>query len=69
CRVCKWRGWLEILGSGMVHRKLLEKCGIDYKVWGGFAFGIGLDRVVMSRYSINDIRHLHGGNLVYEDSL
>ncbi len=69
CVICKGRGWIEILGSGIIHRTVLEKCGIDYKEWGGFAFGMGLDRIIMTKYNINDIRDLHGGNLVYEDSL
>lgn len=65
CRICKGRGWLEILGSGMIHRNLLEKCGIDYKEWSGFAFGMGLDRIIMTKFNISDIRDLHGGNLVF----
>jgi phenylalanyl-tRNA synthetase alpha chain len=64
CRICKGRGWLEILGSGMIHRNLLEKCGIDYRTWSGFAFGMGLDRIIMTKFNITDIRDLHGGNLV-----
>ncbi len=69
CRVCKERGWIEILGSGMIHRNLLEKCGIDYNEWSGFAFGMGLSRIIMTKAGINDIRELHGGKLVYEDSI
>jgi phenylalanyl-tRNA synthetase alpha chain len=69
CRICKERGWIEILGSGMIHRNLLEKCGIDYNEWSGFAFGMGLSRIIMTKAGINDIRDLHGGNLVYEDTL
>lgn len=69
CRICKSRGWLEILGCGMIHRNLLEKCGIDYREWTGFAFGMGLSRIIMTKFGIEDIRHLHGGNLMYEDSL
>ena len=65
CRICKGRGWLEILGSGMIHRNLLEKCGIDYREWSGFAFGMGLDRIIMTKFGISDIRDLHGGNLVF----
>ncbi len=65
CRVCKGRGWLEILGSGMIHRELLRKCGIDFNEWSGFAFGMGLDRIIMAKFGISDIRDLHGGNLVF----
>ena len=66
CRVCKGRGWIEILGSGMIHPNLLQKCGIDPNEWGGFAFGMGLDRIVMTKFGITDIRDLHSGNLVFE---
>lgn len=65
CRICKGRGWLEILGSGMIHRNLLKKCGVDYREWSGFAFGMGLDRIIMTKFGINDIRDLHSGNLVF----
>ena len=53
------------MGSGMIHRNLLEKCGIDYREWSGFAFGMGLDRIIMTKFGISDIRDLHGGNLVF----
>lgn len=56
CRVCKGEGWIEILGCGMVHPKVLANCGIDPEIYSGFAFGIGLERLVMGRYDINDIR-------------
>ncbi|MBO5059552.1 MAG: phenylalanine--tRNA ligase subunit alpha [Clostridia bacterium] len=56
CSVCKGEGWIEILGGGMVHPKVLAGCGIDPEVYSGFAFGIGLERLVMGRYDINDIR-------------
>ena len=56
CRLCKGEGWIEILGCGMVHPKVLENCGIDPEVYSGFAFGMGLERVVMRRYSIDDLR-------------
>ncbi len=58
CRVCKDSGWIEMLGCGMVHPKVLERCGIDPKVYSGFAFGMGLERVTMQRYGINDLRLL-----------
>ena len=56
CSMCKGEGWIEILGGGMVHPKVLQNCGIDPEVYSGFAFGIGLERLVMGRYDINDIR-------------
>ncbi len=56
CRVCKGEGWIEILGAGMVHPKVLSNCGIDPDEYSGFAFGIGLERIVMGRYGIDDIR-------------
>ena len=56
CRVCKGEGWIEILGAGMVHPFVLENCGIDPEVYSGFAFGMGLERVTMTRYGIDDIR-------------
>lgn len=56
CSVCKGEGWIEILGCGMVHPKVLENCGIDPEEYSGFAFGIGLERIAMGKYSINDLR-------------
>ncbi len=58
CRVCKGSGWIEILGAGMVHPKVLAACGIDPEEYSGFAFGIGLDRLTTTRYKISDIRLL-----------
>ena len=63
CRVCKGEGWIEILGCGMVHPKVLQNCGIDPEVYSGFAFGVGLERIVMRRYDIDDLR------LFYENDL
>jgi phenylalanyl-tRNA synthetase alpha chain len=56
CRVCKDEGWIEILGAGMVHPKVLANCGIDPEVYSGYAFGVGLERIVMRRYGIDDLR-------------
>ncbi|MDE7390293.1 MAG: phenylalanine--tRNA ligase subunit alpha [Lachnospiraceae bacterium] len=56
CRVCKGEGWIEILGCGMVHPKVLENCGIDSEEYTGFAFGLGLERVAMRRYGVDDMR-------------
>lgn len=56
CRLCKGEGWIEILGCGMVHPKVLSNCGIDPEVYSGFALGLGLERVAMRRYGIDDMR-------------
>ena len=56
CRLCKGEGWIEILGAGMVHPKVLSGCGIDPEEYSGFAFGLGLERIVMRRYNIEDLR-------------
>lgn len=63
CPVCKQQGWVELLPCGMVHPNVLKYSGIDTEKYNGFAFGLGLDRLVMMRYGIDDIRHLHGGDL------
>lgn len=59
CNVCKYTGWIEILGAGMVHPDVLSMSGIDPEVYSGFAFGIGPDRVSMLRYGVNDIRNFY----------
>ena len=59
CRLCKGEGWIEILGCGMVHPRVLQNCGIDPEIYSGFAFGIGLERIVMRRYKIDDMRLLY----------
>ena len=56
CRLCKGEGWIEILGCGMVHPKVLENCNIDPEEYSGFAFGMGLERLVMRRFNIDDLR-------------
>ena len=56
CNVCKHTGWVEILGSGMVHPKLLENCGIDSNKYTGFAFGMGIERIAMLKYELKDLR-------------
>ncbi|MBR5157793.1 MAG: phenylalanine--tRNA ligase subunit alpha [Clostridia bacterium] len=63
CRVCKGEGFIEILGAGMVHPKVLERCGIDPNVYSGFAFGLGLERVVMRRMNIDDLRLFYDNDL------
>lgn len=59
CRFCKGSGWIEILGCGMVHPHVLEMCGIDPKVYTGFAFGVGLERIALLKYEIDDMRLLY----------
>jgi phenylalanyl-tRNA synthetase alpha chain len=66
CQICKYRGYIEVLGSGMIHYNTLKACGIDPEVYSGFAFGMGLDRLVMSKYGITDIRKLYGGEIAYK---
>ena len=63
CEMCKGEGWIEILGGGMVHPKVLKNGGIDPEVYSGYAFGVGLERLVMFRFSIDDLR------LFYENDL
>ncbi|MBQ1352159.1 MAG: phenylalanine--tRNA ligase subunit alpha [Oscillospiraceae bacterium] len=63
CRVCKGEGWIELLGAGMVHPKVLEGCGIDTDLYSGFAFGIGVERMTMRRFSISDLR------LIFENDM
>ena len=59
CRVCKGEGFIEILGAGMVHPDVLRRCNIDPDEYSGFAFGLGLERIVMRRMNIDDMRHLY----------
>lgn len=63
CSMCKDEGYIELLGAGMVHPKVLANCGIDPEVYSGFAFGLGLERIVMRRYGINDMRLLFENDL------
>lgn len=66
CALCKGAGWIELGGAGIIHPLVLKKAGIDPQKWRGFAFGLGLDRWVMAKYKITDIRTLLGGNLAYK---
>ena len=61
--------WMEVLGAGMVHPHVLENVGIDSKKYSGFAFGVGIDRLTMMKYSIDDIRHLYQGGIKIHDAL
>lgn len=63
CKICKGTGWLEILGSGMVHAKVLMNCDIDPEIYSGFAFGLGIERVAMLKYGINDMRMFYDNDL------
>ncbi|HQE92334.1 MAG TPA: phenylalanine--tRNA ligase subunit alpha [Anaerolineae bacterium] len=63
CRVCKYTGWLEIAGAGMVHPVVLKNGGYDPHEWSGFAFGPGVERPAMLKYNVNDIRYFYGNDL------
>ncbi len=63
CSICKHTGWIEILGAGMVNPKVLEMCGFDSEVYQGFAFGIGLERVAMLKYGIDNIRDFYSDDI------
>lgn len=69
CRLCKNEGWIEILGCGMVHPKVLENCGIDPEEYQGFAFGIGLERIVMRKFKIDDMRLLYENDMKFFESI
>jgi phenylalanyl-tRNA synthetase alpha chain len=63
CPTCKGTGWVEILGAGMVHPKVLSAAGIDPRRYSGFAFGMGVDRIAMMRFGVDDVRHFYSGDL------
>lgn len=63
CPLCKGEGWIEMLGSGVVHPQVLRNCGIDPEVYSGLAFGIGLERIAMMRYQIDDMRLLYENDM------
>lgn len=65
CRVCKGSGWIELMGCGMVHPNVLSMQGIDYKIYSGFAFGMGLERVAMQKYGISDLRLLYENDVKF----
>ena len=65
CPLCKHSGWIEVLGAGVVHRSVLENCGIDPEVYSGFAFGIGIERIAMLKYGINNIGLMFENNLQF----
>lgn len=63
CKVCSGGGWIELLGCGMIHPNVLKSADIDPNIYTGFAFGCGIDRLVMMKYGIEDVRHFHSGKL------
>ncbi len=67
CNVCKHTGFLEIMGCGMVDPNVLENCGIDSSIYSGFAFGMGIERITMLKYQINDLRHFFENDLRFLD--
>jgi len=69
CAVCKKVGWSELMGCGMVHPRVLKSCGIDPDEWGGFAFGMGLNRLVMNHHDIDNIRHFLSSDLRFVEQL
>ncbi len=65
CRVCKQTGWLEVMGCGMIHPKVFGHVGIAPEEWSGFAFGMGVERLAMLRYGINDLRMFFENDLKF----
>ena len=63
CKLCKGTGWIEVLGAGVVNKKVLENCGIDSDKYSGFAFGIGLERITLLKYEIDDMRLLYENDI------
>lgn len=69
CKLCKGTGWIEVLGAGVVNKKVLENCGIDSNKYSGFAFGLGLERIAMLKYGINNIKMLFESDLRVLDQI
>jgi phenylalanyl-tRNA synthetase alpha chain len=65
CNVCSYTGWIELLGCGMIHPNVLKQGGIDPAKYTGFAWGMGIDRLVMMKYGIEDVRHFESANLKF----
>jgi phenylalanyl-tRNA synthetase alpha chain len=65
CNICSYTGWIELLGCGMIHPNVLKEAGIDSSEYTGFAWGCGLERLVMMKYDIEDIRHFESANLKF----
>jgi phenylalanyl-tRNA synthetase alpha chain len=67
CPVCKQSGWVELLPCGLVHPSVISNCRLDPREWNGFAFGLGLTRLAMMRYGVDDIRLMQSGDLRFLD--
>ncbi len=65
CNVCKQSGWIEVMGAGMVHPNVFKAVNVDPVQWKGFAFGLGIDRIVMLKYGIEDVRLLYSGDMKF----
>lgn len=65
CNICSYSGWIELLGCGMIHPNVLREAGIDANTYTGFAWGMGIDRLVMMKYGVEDVRNFHSGNLKF----
>lgn len=65
CNVCSYTGWIELLGCGMIHPNVLKEGGVNPKEYTGFAWGMGIERLVMMKYNIEDVRHFESGNLAF----
>ena len=63
CRLCKGTGWIEVLGAGVVNRRVLENCGVDPDEYTGFAFGMGIERIAMLKYGINNIKNFYDNDV------
>ena len=63
CTACKWTGWVELLGAGMVNPNVLENCGIDSKVYSAFAFGYGVERILLPIFGINSLKLLYDNDM------
>ncbi len=68
CSTCKGTGWIEILGAGQVHPNVLKMAGYDPEKWTGFAFGVGIERIAMLKYGIDDIRHFYTNDMRFDDA-
>jgi len=69
CNICKKTGWVEILGAGLIHHKVLENCGFNSEKFTGFAFGLGIERILMIKYSIQDVRNFYFNNLIFLEKI
>jgi phenylalanyl-tRNA synthetase alpha chain len=65
CKVCSFEGWIELIGCGMIHPNVMRQAGVDPEVYAGFAWGLGIDRLVMMKNSIEDVRHFESGKLEF----